>query len=124
LIRITLLQTAEQEHVLLFTAHHAIFDAWSMGVFLRELAALYEAKLAGEKAVLPELTHHYTPTTLTGSGSGCKGRRWKSSLAIGWSGWIQSCRCWNCRWIGRVRPFRASGVIGSTYKIPPKSDRK
>ncbi len=40
-LRATLLRLGDGEHVLLVTVHHIAFDGWSMGVFLRELAALY-----------------------------------------------------------------------------------
>ncbi|HET6977261.1 MAG TPA: amino acid adenylation domain-containing protein [Pyrinomonadaceae bacterium] len=43
LFRAKLLHLAAEEHILLLTMHHIIFDAWSMGVFVRELAVLYEA---------------------------------------------------------------------------------
>jgi len=36
-----LLRTAEQEHILLLTFHHIVFDGWSNGVLAEELAAAY-----------------------------------------------------------------------------------
>jgi hypothetical protein len=30
-------------HRLVVTAHHIVFDAWSLKIFVRELVALYEA---------------------------------------------------------------------------------
>ncbi|HEX6290385.1 MAG TPA: amino acid adenylation domain-containing protein [Herpetosiphonaceae bacterium] len=43
LIRTKLLRLDEQEHVVLITVHHIVSDGWSVGVFLRELATLYDA---------------------------------------------------------------------------------
>jgi amino acid adenylation domain-containing protein len=43
LLRTTLLRLDETEHVLLVTVHHIVFDGWSIGTFLQELAALYGA---------------------------------------------------------------------------------
>ncbi len=43
LLRATLLRLEEREHWLALTFHHIAADGWSMGVFLRELAALYAA---------------------------------------------------------------------------------
>jgi amino acid adenylation domain-containing protein len=40
--RATLFTAAEGGDVLLFSAHHIVFDAWSLGVFLSELATLYD----------------------------------------------------------------------------------
>ncbi|MFN8517204.1 MAG: amino acid adenylation domain-containing protein [Chloroflexia bacterium] len=50
LLRALLLRTGEREHRLLLTVHHIAFDGWSAELFLRELAALYQA----DGAILPE----------------------------------------------------------------------
>jgi amino acid adenylation domain-containing protein len=55
LLRAHLLRFAELEHVLLVVVHHTVFDGWSAGVFVRELAALYGQEAAGEPAGLAEL---------------------------------------------------------------------
>ena len=59
LFRGKLLRIAPEEHVLLCTMHHTITDAWSMQVFTRELATLYEAITTGNEANLPELSIQY-----------------------------------------------------------------
>ncbi|HEY9832541.1 MAG TPA: amino acid adenylation domain-containing protein [Stenomitos sp.] len=59
LLRVTLLKLGETEHVLLFTIHHIIFDAWSREVLIRELAMLYESFSRGQSALLPELPIQY-----------------------------------------------------------------
>jgi hypothetical protein len=59
LFRARLLRRSPDHHVLLFTAHHTVFDDWSSDVFRRELAALYEGFAAGRPASLPELSVHY-----------------------------------------------------------------
>ncbi len=43
LLRASLLHLNEQEHVLLAATHHIVSDGWSLGIFVRELCALYEA---------------------------------------------------------------------------------
>jgi non-ribosomal peptide synthetase component F len=43
LVRLSLLRLAEDKHIALLTMHHIISDGWSIGVFIRELAACYEA---------------------------------------------------------------------------------
>jgi amino acid adenylation domain-containing protein len=55
LLRTWLLRLAEAEHVLLMVVHHAVFDGWSAGVFVRDLAALYRAEVTGEPSGLAEL---------------------------------------------------------------------
>ncbi|MBD0340904.1 MAG: AMP-binding protein, partial [Microcoleus sp. Co-bin12] len=59
LLRASLLQLDAEEYVLLLTLHHIIFDGWSIGVFLQELAALYEAFSIGKPSPLPELSIQY-----------------------------------------------------------------
>jgi amino acid adenylation domain-containing protein/non-ribosomal peptide synthase protein (TIGR01720 family) len=59
LLRATLLHLGEAEHVLLLTMHHIVSDGWSMGVLIRELAALYEAFSTGKPSPLPELPIQY-----------------------------------------------------------------
>ncbi len=50
LFRLQLVRLAEREHALVMVMHHSVFDAWSLGVFLRELTALYDAESAGTEA--------------------------------------------------------------------------
>jgi thioesterase domain-containing protein/aryl carrier-like protein len=57
--RFKLWQLDETEYVLARTVHHIIFDGWSHSVFLRELAALYPAFLAGQPSPLPPLPIQY-----------------------------------------------------------------
>ncbi|MFP2912364.1 non-ribosomal peptide synthetase, partial [Pyxidicoccus sp. 3LFB2] len=59
LLRATVLKLAPAQHVLLLCMHHSISDGWSMGVLVRELAALYEAFLHGQPSPLPQLPVQY-----------------------------------------------------------------
>lgn len=59
LLRTTLLQLNEVHYVLILNVHHIIFDAWSMGVLIEELGALYEANSCDIKHTLPELPIQY-----------------------------------------------------------------
>ncbi|HEU4558483.1 MAG TPA: amino acid adenylation domain-containing protein, partial [Longimicrobium sp.] len=59
LIRGRLVRMADDDHVLLITMHHIVSDAWSMGVFTRELGALYAAFQAGDPDPLPPLPIQY-----------------------------------------------------------------
>ncbi|HYU36207.1 MAG TPA: alpha/beta fold hydrolase, partial [Thermoanaerobaculia bacterium] len=58
-VRTSLLRLGEEEHALLWTAHHIAFDGWSSGVLIRELSALYTAFAAGRPSPLPELPVQY-----------------------------------------------------------------
>ena len=53
LIRVTLLQLEEAQHVLLLSLHHIIADGWSIGVLIRELSIFYQ------NDNLPELPIQY-----------------------------------------------------------------
>ncbi len=64
LLRVTVIRCAEQEHVLVLTAHHIILDGWSVGVFRQELAQLYTAFRAREPSPLQELPFQYADFTL------------------------------------------------------------
>ena len=64
LLRATLLRLGEQEHVLLLVMHHITSDAWSLGIFLRELAVLYGTFSAGQPSPLPALSVQYADYAL------------------------------------------------------------
>ncbi len=55
LVRALLLRRRAAEHTLVLDFHHILFDGWSGGVLVRELATLYRAFTAGEASPLPEL---------------------------------------------------------------------
>ncbi len=59
LLRVTLLQLNQTENILLLTMHHIVGDAWSMGVLVQELGALYEGFVYGQQPQLPELPIQY-----------------------------------------------------------------
>ncbi len=59
LLRARVLALSPQEHVLLLTFHHIISDGWSMGIFFRELATLYQAYSIQVPSPLPELAIQY-----------------------------------------------------------------
>jgi aspartate racemase len=59
LLRAILLRLTEREHLFVCTMHHIASDGWSIGVFNRELAALYSAFRAGGPSPLPDLSIQY-----------------------------------------------------------------
>jgi amino acid adenylation domain-containing protein len=60
LLRVTLVQLGREEHILVLVMHHIITDGWSMSVFFRELADLYEGFVNGRTPELPALTVRYS----------------------------------------------------------------
>ncbi|MBD2194868.1 MULTISPECIES: non-ribosomal peptide synthetase [Calothrix] len=59
LIRATLVVLNDTEHILLVCMHHVVSDGWSMGVFIQELAALYNAYSQGQQSPLALLSIQY-----------------------------------------------------------------
>jgi amino acid adenylation domain-containing protein len=59
LIRASLLQLSQTDHVVLLTMHHIVSDGWSTGIFIQELTALYTAFSQGQLSPLPDLPIQY-----------------------------------------------------------------
>ncbi|WP_415835611.1 amino acid adenylation domain-containing protein, partial [Corallococcus soli] len=59
LLRTLLLKLGDTEHMLVLNIHHVISDGWSVGVLVREIAALYAAFLQGQPSPLPALPAQY-----------------------------------------------------------------
>ena len=72
LIRATLIMLSETEHILLVCMHHVVSDGWSMGVFIQELAALYNAYSQGQPSPLTPLPIQYADFAIW-QRNGCKG---------------------------------------------------
>ena len=64
LLRVTLMQLAEDEHVLVMVQHHIVSDGWSMQVMVEELVQLYAAHSQGHDLQLPELPIQYADYAL------------------------------------------------------------
>ncbi|MHC9538717.1 MAG: non-ribosomal peptide synthase/polyketide synthase [Vulcanimicrobiota bacterium] len=58
-VRITLIQCAPKDYVLLITMHHIASDGWSLGVLIDELVSLYEAFAQQKPSPLPPLPVQY-----------------------------------------------------------------
>jgi amino acid adenylation domain-containing protein len=54
LFRAELLRLAENDHLLILTAHHIVCDGWSWWLMMRELATFYASAAGHERAELPE----------------------------------------------------------------------
>ena len=59
-VRFRILCLSEKVHWLLLVPHHMVFDTWSMGVFSREMALIYEAFREGKPSSLPDLDIQYS----------------------------------------------------------------
>ncbi len=87
LFRATLIRLDETEHVLFVLPHNLIWDGWSFAIFLRELAALYNAFVKGALSPLPALPVSYADFAqwqrewLTGPDSADQRAWWRAQLA-------------------------------------------
>ncbi len=59
LFRVLLWRLNAEEHLMLLAMHHIVSDGWSLGVLVREVAALYTAFLEDRPSPLPELPVQY-----------------------------------------------------------------
>lgn len=60
LFRAQMLRLGDERHIAFFNAHHIVWDGWSLDLFRREMAALYDTFVAGQPSPLPELPMQYT----------------------------------------------------------------
>ena len=87
LMRIRVLKLEEEQHAMLFTMHHIVSDAWSMGVLVREICDLYQAMGDGRESPLPDLAIQYADYAywqnqyLTGAVLGKHLAYWKKQLS-------------------------------------------
>ena len=59
LIRPRLVRLSDTQHMLLTPVHHIVFDGWSYGIFVDELAKCYAAYREGQAPSLPDLMVQY-----------------------------------------------------------------
>ncbi|HEY1171318.1 MAG TPA: amino acid adenylation domain-containing protein [Verrucomicrobiae bacterium] len=64
LMRTVLFQLGERDHVMLVTMHHIISDSWSLTVFFKEFATVYETVKALREPTVPELPLQYVDYAL------------------------------------------------------------
>jgi amino acid adenylation domain-containing protein len=86
LLRVVLLRSDAEGHVLLLTMHHIISDDWSVGVLFEELGSLYAAFSHGKPSPLLELPFQYADYAvwqrqwLQGEALECQLTHWKKAL--------------------------------------------
>jgi Condensation domain len=87
MLRATLLQLNDEEHILLLVMHHIAADGWSVGILFRELVSFYETFAVGTSLTLPELPIQYADFAdwqrqwLTGEVMESQLNYWKQQLA-------------------------------------------
>ncbi len=59
LLRTQLLRLSDDNHILLLTTHHLVYDDWSTAIVSRELSELYEGFVHGKASPLADLNFQY-----------------------------------------------------------------
>lgn len=59
LLRTRLIRLSSTEHIIIVSMHHIISDGWSMGVFIQEMALLYDAYRNDKASPLKDLAIQY-----------------------------------------------------------------
>ncbi|WP_217607404.1 condensation domain-containing protein, partial [Chitinophaga sp. GbtcB8] len=59
MLRATIINSGENDHLLVLVLHHIAADGWSMPVLLREFVAYYHSYEQGSAAILPVLPVQY-----------------------------------------------------------------
>jgi amino acid adenylation domain-containing protein len=75
LLRALLVPMGRRAFRLMISMHHVISDGWSLGVFVRELASLYQSFTSGVPSELPDLTIQYADFA-------CWQRQWLESEVL------------------------------------------
>jgi amino acid adenylation domain-containing protein len=87
LLRASLLQLGDEDHLLLLAMHHIVCDGWSIQILLKELAVFYREFSGGSKRPLAELPIQYSDFArwqrewLSGSVLEAQLSFWRSQLA-------------------------------------------
>ena len=111
------------------TMHHIVSDGWSLGVLVRELAALYAGLRCGPAVAAAASCRSSTPTSPPGSAAGWRARCWTAQLAY-----------WRERLAGappvlelptdrprppvQPAPRRARGAVGSRRGLAARAARR
>ncbi|HEY0366678.1 MAG TPA: condensation domain-containing protein, partial [Pyrinomonadaceae bacterium] len=60
LLRVSVFQTAPQEHLVLLTMHHIVTDLWSISILFAELGGFYQSLISGGTKHVPPLRLQFT----------------------------------------------------------------
>ena len=109
------------DHVAALTMHHIVSDGWSMGVLVREVAALYPAFVEGRPSPLPELPVQYADFAVW-QRSWLSGRGPGAARSPGGASSSPACRLsWSCPPIEPAPRSGASGGPPGRYGCQPGS---
>ena len=98
-LRGVLLRLAPADHAIALTVHHIASDGWSMGILVREVAALYPALPPAPPAGPRPCRSCRCSTRISRSGNvpGSRARRWSGRSPSGGGSSPVCRRSWSCR---------------------------
>jgi hypothetical protein len=105
LYRVELLRRAADDHVLVFTIHHAIGDGWTLGLFVQELCMAFFQILRGMREALPAV-----PLSYSAWGAAERAFWQPSELAPRLAFWKSHLAGYRRLWDAFEGPVTASGV--------------
>jgi len=117
--RAYLLQIDDQEFRLLLTLHHIVADGWSMGLFYREMARLYQSAVSGQASGLRELSVQYADFA-TWQRTRVEGETWQGHLAY-WKQHLQHAPASLTLPTDRPRPVVPTSAGGVESLVLPAS---
>lgn len=92
LVKFAVMRISAQEHLLIRSIHHMVWDGWSGKLFLDELSSLYEAAHFGKPAILPEMKLQYADyAAWQRSGFDPAGQTYHDAVAW-WAAYLESVR--------------------------------
>ena len=106
LVRTLVLKLAELDHVLLLSTHHIIFDDWSIGILLHELAAYISHSLLESRRHWA--SYRFSILTLPVGSTYSKERIWRGCFLTGSASWQTLLTASNCLPTGRAHPSKVS----------------
>jgi amino acid adenylation domain-containing protein len=125
LFRTKLLRFGEDEHYLLLTMHHLVFDGWSWDLMRQEMEALYRAFSEGRRVRLEPLPIQYADYAKWQEESERKTNRrgeavlyWKRKLAN-----LPDIKLPDNGWLGRMPQPEQVEYIETPYTMPAKQSR-
>ncbi|HEV2733755.1 MAG TPA: amino acid adenylation domain-containing protein, partial [Longimicrobiaceae bacterium] len=82
LMRVALFRLDEEEHQLVWTHHHLVMDGWSLSLLLRDVLAVYAARVRGEEPrAAPAVRYREYVAWLERQDRGRAERFWREALA-------------------------------------------
>ena len=84
------------ESWLVLVAHHIVTDAWSMALWITDLASVYSSYCRGALPPLAAPQFTYRDFLRIGSVAASRNRAGQVSSSIGERGWLVPHRLWGC----------------------------